>query len=190
MPITSHRESGLVTKLSRYCPRGTKSSVRLRGGWSKEAGSRKDSEKEDGKYGPMQTGSYISGNYMADYEKKRYNLEGSLRKKVLDGEISPVHYYMILEDLSVAELASRVGLRGALVKKHLDPVHFGKATVEALKRYADVFNVPLSFLLQVTMIKHGENYESFTILEEKKQSNSIDHVNTNNPYVVLLKIGE
>ncbi len=147
-------------------------------------------EKEDGQYGPMQTGSYLSGNYLDDYEMKRSHLEESLRNQVLNGEISLVRYYMVLEDLTVAELASRVGLRRSVVSKHLDPVHFGRARVATLKKYAEVFNIPLANLLQVVMLKKGDQYKSYTILEEEKQVESVTPENTANPFVVLLKIGE
>jgi transcriptional regulator with XRE-family HTH domain len=147
-------------------------------------------EKEDGQYGPMQTGSYLSGNYLGDYEIKRYHLEQSLRERVMKSEISTVKYYMELEDLTLSELAARVGLRKSVVNKHLDPVHFGNVKVETLKKYARVFNVPVSNMLQLIMIKKGENLESYTILEEKKQTEGIDLVKTENPYVMLLKIGE
>ena len=32
-------------------------------------------EKEDGTYGPIQTGSYITSNFLDDYELKRKHLE-------------------------------------------------------------------------------------------------------------------
>jgi len=147
-------------------------------------------EKEDGQYGPMQTGSYLSGNYLDDYEIKRYHLEESLRTRVMKGEISMVKYYMILEDLTLSELAARVGLSKTKVNKHLDPVHFGKAKVETLKKYADVFNVPVSNMLQVVMLKKGDNLESYTFLEENKQTEGIEQMKTENPYVMLVKIGE
>ncbi len=147
-------------------------------------------EKEDGQYGPMQTGSYLSGNYLDDYEIKRVHLEESLRIRVMKGEISMVKYYMVLEDLTLSELAARVGLSKTKVNRHLDPVHFGKAKVETLKKYADVFNVPVSNMLQVIMLKKGDNLESYTVLEEKKQTEGIEQVKTENPYVMLVIIGE
>ena len=65
-------------------------------------------EKEDGKYGPIQTGSYITRNFLDDYELKRKHLEDSLRNKIQNKEISPIYYYMVLEDLTISELAARV----------------------------------------------------------------------------------
>ena len=106
-------------------------------------------EKEDGKYGPIQTGSYITSNYLDDYELKRKNLEESLRTKIQKREISPVYYYMVLEDLTISELASRVRIRKGKVKKHLQYEYFKLINDEMLKQYADVFNVSVIDLIQL-----------------------------------------
>jgi hypothetical protein len=100
-------------------------------------------EKEDGKYEPIQTGSYLTSNYLDDYEQKRHHLEESLKKQILAKEISPVYYYMILEDLTVSELSARAGLRKGKVKKHLKFEHFKELPQETLQQYADVFNTTI-----------------------------------------------
>jgi len=104
-------------------------------------------EKEDGKFEPMQTGSYITKNFLDDYELKRLHLEQSLNKQVASGIVSPVYYYMVLEDLTISELAARVGIRKGKVKKHLEKEHFISLPEETLLRYADVFNIKLEELL-------------------------------------------
>lgn len=106
-------------------------------------------EMEDGKYGPIQTGSYITGNYLDDYQLKRKNLEESLKKRIDAGEVSPVYYYMVLEDLTISELAARVRLRKGKVKKHLRHECFDLITSEMLTRYADVFNVSANDLVRL-----------------------------------------
>ena len=147
-------------------------------------------EKEDGKYGPIQTGSDISKNYLDDYELKRHHLEESLRNQVINGEISLVRYYMVLEDLTISELAARVKIRKSTVKKHLDPILFGKIRLDELKKYADVFNVPLAHMVQVMMLRKGDVTESYTILEEMNQVEEIEFENTRNPFAGFTKIGE
>ncbi|MEI7895950.1 MAG: hypothetical protein WCJ26_02860 [bacterium] len=147
-------------------------------------------EKDDGKYGPMQTGSYISANYMDDYLYKRRNLELEQREYLAAGRISPVKYYMILEDLSFSELAARAGIRKSRVKKHLDPKQFGSATAAELLKYAAVFNVPVANLLQVVVVNVNGSFESSLILENKTGKISVSHTPTLNPYVVLTKIEE
>ena len=106
-------------------------------------------EKEDGKYEPMQTGSYITKNFLDDYELKRRHLEESLKKQVLSGEVSPIYYYMVLEDLTLSELSARAGIRKSKVKKHLEGFHFNSLPQETLQRYADVFNVAVPDILKL-----------------------------------------
>jgi hypothetical protein len=147
-------------------------------------------EKDDGKYGPIQTGSYISANYMDDYVFKRRNLELELRKQMTDGGISPVKYYMVLEDLSLSELSARAGIRKSRVKKHLEPKSFGSVTAAELGKYANVFNVAVANLLQVVLVNDHGSFESNLILENKAEKISVEHTPTSNPYVVLTKIEE
>ena len=103
-------------------------------------------EKEDGKYGPVQTGSYLTRNYLDDYELKRRHLEDSLKERIRKEEVSPVYYYMVLEDLTISELAARAGIRKSKVKKHLVPEHFRSLPAGILQRYSEVFDVPVSSL--------------------------------------------
>jgi hypothetical protein len=147
-------------------------------------------EKEDGQYGPMQTGSFISANYMDDYIYKRRNLELELRNQLISGSISPVKYYMVLEDLSFSELAARAGIRKSRVRKHLDPKLFRGADVDELMKYAAVFNVPVVNLLQIILVNDHGSFESIFILENKAAKISVDQTQTGNPCVVLTKIEE
>src|SRR4030042_7102826 len=100
-------------------------------------------EKKDGSYGPVRTGSYITKNYIDDFWYKRNNMEVEYGEKIRAGEISPIAYYMILEELTPSELAARVGISARKVKRHLLPRHFGTLTLEELMRYCGVFNIPL-----------------------------------------------
>ncbi len=106
-------------------------------------------EKDNGKFEAMQTGSYITKNFLDDYEMKRKHLEESLRKEVTEERKSPVHFFMVLEDLSLSELAARVGLRKGKVKKHLEPGHYRQLDMKTLQKYADVFNVAVSDLIDM-----------------------------------------
>jgi|SRR5208337_1711955 len=123
-------------------------------------------EKKDGSYGPVRTGSYITKNYLDDFWFKRKNLERAYLDKVKIGELSPIAFYMTLEDLTLSELASRVRMPGRRVKKHLDPRHFGKLTVEELNRYCEVFNVPFASMFHMIVTDRG----GIKIKEEKTVS--------------------
>jgi hypothetical protein len=106
-------------------------------------------EKDDGTYGPVQTGSFLTKNYIDDYFEKRQRLEASLMEQVRNREISPVAYYMTLEDLSPAETAQRVGISQRKVKKHMLPEKFGQIAPSVLNKYAEVFNVPVKTLVEL-----------------------------------------
>jgi hypothetical protein len=131
-------------------------------------------EKKDGSYGPVKTGSYITKNYIDDFWLKRNNLEQDYLQKVKIGEISPIAYYMVLGELTPSELAARVRLSARRVKKHMTPKHFGTITLEHLRRYCEVFNVPLVNMLQVIVT----DKKNLKVLEEK----------TDNPFFTILKI--
>lgn len=98
-------------------------------------------EKEDGNFGPMQTGSFITKNYIDDYFEKRNKLVKSLKEQHSKGEISPVKVFMILEDLTLRELSARTQIPARKIKKHMLPVHFEKLSEEFLQRYTTVFNI-------------------------------------------------
>jgi len=106
-------------------------------------------EKEDGTYGPLQTGAYLTKNYVDDFWLKRKHLEEDCLRRLTRGEISPVAYYMILTNISPADCALRVGTSVSKVKKHMNPAHFAKMDVQLLLRYAAVFGIPPANMFQV-----------------------------------------
>ena len=109
-------------------------------------------EKEDGKYEPVQTGSYLTKNFLDDYELKRHHLEESLKKQIASGEVSPVYYFMVLEELTLSELAARAGMRKGKVRKHLQGSEFSSLTQDILQKYADVFNVTVPEMLNLATL--------------------------------------
>jgi hypothetical protein len=113
-------------------------------------------EKEDGTYEPIQTGSYLTKNFLDDYELKRHHLEESLKKQVQSGEVSPIYYYMVLEDLTLSELSARAGIRKGKVKKHLEGIHFTGIPQETLQLYCDVFNITLPDMLGLLVPDTGD----------------------------------
>jgi transcriptional regulator with XRE-family HTH domain len=145
-------------------------------------------EKEDGTYGPIQTGSFLSKNYLDDFWLKRINLEKKLSDQLINNEISPVYYYMILCELSVKDLASRVGISTYRVKRHLKAETFPNMRLSVLKRYANVFDVPVSNLLQLVLYEENEDMKSFFIKEKEPELYDIEQCRTKNPFVVITKI--
>jgi hypothetical protein len=119
-------------------------------------------EKEDGKYEPVQTGSYITKNFLDDYQLKRMHLEEALRKQVQSREVSPIYYYMVLEDLTISELAARTGLRKRKVKKHLEASNFSSIPQSSLQIYSDVFNITIRDMLNLLIPKTADPDEPNT----------------------------
>jgi transcriptional regulator with XRE-family HTH domain len=146
-------------------------------------------EKSDGSFGPVQTGSYLTKNYINDFREIVDNLNNSLTEKLKKGEISPIYYYMTIEELTIPDLAERVGFSKSAVKKHLDPKGFQKISISKLKRYANVLNIPLANLFQVIKTKEDKNWNmGYRETEDISKSVQISQTKTNNPLIVETKI--
>lgn len=65
---------------------------------------------------------------------------------VKSGKQSPIAFFMEKNLMDVALLAKYVGKWKWTVKKHLTPAGFAKLDTEVLKKYAQVFNVPVEEL--------------------------------------------
>jgi hypothetical protein len=146
-------------------------------------------EKSDGSFGPVQTGSYMSKNHIDDFynivETRNKSLIGKLRK----GEISPIGYFMSVEDLTVGELAARVGISKSTLKKHLDPKGFQAISVSMLRRYAVVFNIPLANMFQIINTREDMKwYMGYLEVSDKDQTVKISQQQTDNPLLVETKI--
>jgi hypothetical protein len=126
-------------------------------------------EKADGSYESMQTGSYLTRNYFDDYQGKRARLEETYRGKLLAGQITPVEYYMVLTEMGIGDLSSRVGLSVSKIKRQMTPSGFASMRIRDAQRYADVFGIALS--------------EIFHICEQPASGGRIRDVKTANPFV-------
>ncbi|HOS02776.1 MAG TPA: hypothetical protein PKZ01_06830 [Candidatus Hydrogenedentes bacterium] len=106
-------------------------------------------ERDDGTYGPIQTGSYMKAHYFADYLAHRRSVQESELEKLCAGGISPIAYYMTWLGLSEGDLAARVRISVRRLRKHLRPECFAALDLPMLQRYAEVFGVPVANLFQV-----------------------------------------
>jgi len=125
-------------------------------------------EKEDGTYGPIQTGSYMVAHHFDDYLEKQKRLEADCLAKLCDGEISQIGYYMTLTNISEADLGCRVGISARKVRRHKDPKHFAKIGLPLVKRYAEVFGVPVANMFQILTPENPE-----TKIYQQKTQNSL-----------------
>ncbi len=146
-------------------------------------------EKDDNTYGPTQTGSYMSKNYLDDFQLKQKHLEESVTEKVLSGENSMVFYYMMLEDISLIELAGRAKISKTKVQKHLTVKGFASAGVKDIIKYAEIFNIPVANLFQLVSTRQDKNWKSHYIENEEVENGLfIEQFKTKNPYVIKTQI--
>jgi len=74
------------------------------------------------------------------------------RKKVLNGQLSPIAYYMEKNIMDIGLLAKYMGVWRWTVKKHMKPIHFKKLTGEQLAQYAEIFNISVKQLTDTNAI--------------------------------------
>ncbi len=67
-------------------------------------------------------------------------------QKIKAGELSPIAYYMEVQRMDVAILASYVGFWQWRVKRHLKAKSFGTLNTKILGKYAEVFEISIQEL--------------------------------------------
>jgi len=143
-------------------------------------------EKDDDTIGPVQTGSYLAGNYLDEFYHIWSKFEKEWIEQLVKKEISPIARYKSLEELSISELAARAGLPKRRVKKHLRYKYFLKAKVEDLQRYADVFNVPVANFFQIIITKQDGSWNlGHNVEAAKVRPLTISQEKTSNPLLVI-----
>ncbi len=143
-------------------------------------------EKEDDSIGPVLSGSYMTKNHLADFHQIWGSLEKELFGKLVKREISPIMRFKELQELTTAELASRTGLAKRKVRRHLNYRHFGKATVEELHKYADVFNIPVANFFQIVATKQDGTWNmGYNAEAARKMALTISQELTENPLLVI-----
>lgn len=70
-------------------------------------------------------------------------------EQVKQGEKSPLYYYMFYYRFDVASLAQATGLWRWRIQRHFRPHIFQKLPPRILKRYAQVFHLPITQLQQL-----------------------------------------
>lgn len=68
------------------------------------------------------------------------------RQEVLNGEKSPIYYFMLKEKMDVGILAGYVGKFQWTVKRHFKPTVFQKLSTKVLQEYAAVFEIEIQQL--------------------------------------------
>jgi hypothetical protein len=68
------------------------------------------------------------------------------RQQILQGKLSPIAYYMEKNIMDEKLLATYIGLPKWKVRRHLKPAGFNKMDEGVLRRYADIFSIPVEAL--------------------------------------------
>jgi hypothetical protein len=134
-------------------------------------------EKDDESYGPVVSGSQLAKNYLDDFFEKRSKQEKALREQLKKGEISPIYYYMIMQEYGEGDLASRAGVSLRKLRKHYKMDNFANLKLKQLKKYAQAFDVPLVKMFSLLLTRQ-ENSGKFVV----------EFSETANPYFVVTKI--
>jgi hypothetical protein len=101
-----------------------------------------------------------NGNYTttlsSGWEPKTIALSNSLdeineriaiaKLQVLNGEVSPILYFMELNKMDISILSSYVGKWKWIVKRHFKPSVFIRLNERTLQKYADTFNISITEL--------------------------------------------
>ena len=110
-------------------------------------------------YAVDKDGNYIT-KQSSGWEPKKIVLDRSLdmidervkevKRKVIDKKISPIVYFMELNRMDLSVLAAYFGQWKWRVKRHFKPSNFDKLSSRTLKKYADIFNISVDELKDIT----------------------------------------
>jgi hypothetical protein len=67
-----------------------------------------------------------------------------VKRKVIEGKLSPLAFYMERELMSPKRLSGLIGIPGWRIKRHLNPLVFNKISDSYKVRYAEFFKVSVS----------------------------------------------
>lgn len=105
---------------------------------------------EDGKYVTAKSTGWEPKTIALDnaMEVIKERIEDA-RKRVKNGETSPIEYYMELHKMDIGILASYVGMWQWRVKRHFKPAVFRKLNTRILEKYADIFDISVEELKNI-----------------------------------------
>ena len=104
------------------------------------------------------TPSYVETEYSEEieiYYKQRAEELKRLHSEVLDGNLSPIGFFVKYQHINIKDVAKRVRLRAGVVERHMTFEGFRSARVEELQRYAKVFDVSVSDFFDFTFLDEG-----------------------------------
>lgn len=110
---------------------------------------------EDGKYITSYSLGWDAKNAVMQQAWDNINEKvEQVRQRVLDGELSPIAYYMEKNIMDVGLLAKYIGIWKWKAKRHLKQNHFIRLDDTLLAKYADIFDLTTEELKDTERIRN------------------------------------
>jgi hypothetical protein len=110
-------------------------------------------EKDDESYAPIISGSYAVDQNLEGFFQMKDKLDKALRQELQKGKISPVFYYMLMQDMGPGDLAKRVGICKRKLRRHFRPEVFAKLNDGTLQKYSIVFGITIEQMKEINFTK-------------------------------------
>ncbi len=75
-----------------------------------------------------------------------------IKEDIFQNKISPIAYYAEVHRMDVTILAAYAGKRKWIVKRHFQPKVFNKLSLKTLEKYADIFEISIAQLKDITLL--------------------------------------
>ena len=111
---------------------------------------------EEGNYTTVLSMGWDTKNTIMQHAWDQVNeKQEAVKKKILEGKLSPIAWYMEKNMMDVGLLAKYMGLWRITVKRHLKPAPFKKLRPEILEKYAGVFDITVDELTNMKFLDQG-----------------------------------
>jgi hypothetical protein len=71
------------------------------------------------------------------------------RQDVLNGDKSPIWFYMVLKQMDISILKQTTGFSKFKIKRHFNPANFSKLSTGVLEKYSAAFTVSMNDLINI-----------------------------------------
>lgn len=105
---------------------------------------------ENGKYTTVKSCGWEAKQIVNDQAWKLIKEKVSdIKDRVSRGELSPLAYYMVKNQMDIKLLSDHVGFSKRKIKKHLNPGNFNELDTSVLERYARAFSLTVDELKEL-----------------------------------------
>lgn len=110
-------------------------------------------QKEDGSYeAALSEGWDVKSTALDKAWEEIHRRTEDARQKVLNGEASPILYYLEKHLMDLPVLSGYTGFRRWQIKRHMKPSVFKRLSDSKLRKYAEVFEVSFDDLKQSKLL--------------------------------------